>query len=165
AAPVAAVATVTPAAGVTPPPPPVPAAPAIGTLQIKSVPSGAAVTVDGTSYGVTPLEITLAPRRYQLRVALDGYDPIESEEEVRAERASVVLQLQKSTGRSRPTATKLPIRRGAAALPRIDAKVDGSGAAGEAKTDASDPKLDPKSDPKTDARPVRPIGGTKPNPY
>jgi hypothetical protein len=132
------------------------------------VPTGATVTIDGDPVGVTPLEITLAPKRYTVRVAHEGYDTIESEEEVRAERASVVLQLQKSTGKTRPrpgAKAGKPVSRERKTEP-LDA---GPGKPPAPKTEPKaappEPKTAPKTEPKTEPKTVRPPGGTKPNPY
>jgi serine/threonine-protein kinase len=71
-------------------PPPV----VTGTLEVKSTPPGAAVIVDGTSSGTTPLIVALAPGRHQVRLELGGHLPVASDEEVRAnERTSVVATL------------------------------------------------------------------------
>jgi len=148
------------ASGAAPAPAPAPApakieapAAAVGILQVKSVPSGATVTIDDATVGVTPIEITLEPRRYQVKVALDGYDAIESEEDVRArERASVVLRLQKATATSRPPTKRPPTATRQA--PSEPPPRTGPG------TDPPDTAPKP---PKT----VKPpgSGGTKPNPY
>jgi hypothetical protein len=53
-------------------PPPV-AAPSPGSLEIRSEPSGARVFVDGSPQGVTPMRLTLAPGRYDVRLSREGF--------------------------------------------------------------------------------------------
>ena len=52
-----------------------------GTAQqvsISSVPTGATVTVDTTSYGVTPVTVRLSRKdRHTIKIHLDGYEPYE----------------------------------------------------------------------------------------
>jgi PEGA domain/Stigma-specific protein, Stig1 len=47
--------------------------PELPMLSIGSVPSGAAVTVDGTGRGITPVTIALYPGSYTVVLSLDGY--------------------------------------------------------------------------------------------
>jgi formylglycine-generating enzyme required for sulfatase activity len=46
-------------------------------LSIESVPSGAAMSVDGRAVGRAPLKLTLAAGQYCIRAELDGYQPWE----------------------------------------------------------------------------------------
>jgi len=51
-------------------------APALGTVQVKSDPPGAAVTVDGQPRGVTPIEVAgLSLGTHDVKVELKGYEP------------------------------------------------------------------------------------------
>jgi hypothetical protein len=43
-------------------------------VRIESVPPGAEVTLGGGSLGLTPIEVQLSPGRYELSVALSGYE-------------------------------------------------------------------------------------------
>lgn len=49
------------------------AAPSDGTIRIESDPTGAAIEVDGSLRGLTPLTLTLAPGQYAITVAHEGY--------------------------------------------------------------------------------------------
>ncbi|MBA3392012.1 MAG: serine/threonine protein kinase [Deltaproteobacteria bacterium] len=137
---------------------------AVGILQVKSVPTGAAVTIDGNPVGVTPIEITLSPRRYQVKVMLEGFDTIESEEDVRTrERSSVVLQLQKTVAQrgSRGSRPKPAIRSTSAVAPLKRAPQVQPNA--KVVDPLPEPAVKPKAD---DSKPVKtPAAGTKPNPY
>ncbi len=70
-----------PSAAVVPPPPPPaaaapaapPAAPSAATVVVTSDPSGAAVTVDGKSRGMTPCEFSSPPGIYKVVLAKSGY--------------------------------------------------------------------------------------------
>ncbi len=62
---------------VTPPPAPSPSAPveAVGAIRVETQPPGAAVSVNGETKGVAPLELTgLAFGAYQIKLDLRGYD-------------------------------------------------------------------------------------------
>ena len=133
---------------------------AVGQLQIKSVPSGAMVSIDGQDKGPTPIEITLNPGRYKVKVALDGFDAIESEEDVRAqERTSVVLPLQK---KAEPVANKRTPgspRKGFVAAPAKD-----KDKAAPVTEPVKEPTKEPVKEPVKD-KTVKSSGGAKPNPY
>jgi len=62
---------------VTPPPAPSPSAPveSVGAIRVETQPPGAAVTVNGETKGVAPLELTgLAFGAYQIKLDLRGYE-------------------------------------------------------------------------------------------
>jgi len=64
-------------AAVTPPPAPRPSPPveALGSIRVETQPPGAAVTVNGETRGVAPLELTgLAFGAYQIKLDFRGYD-------------------------------------------------------------------------------------------
>jgi len=124
---------------------------AVGLLHIKSVPANAMVSIDGQLKGPTPIEITLKAGRYKVKVELQGYDTIESEEDVRAkERASVVLQLQKAAA---PSKSSKPDPK---KQTKIDAKIEPKA--------PEEPTLEPKPERKT-GKTGKTSGGAKPNPY
>ena len=57
---------------------PKPETPPTGSIKVKSTPAGAAVYVNGTRKGVTPMDISgLSPGSVVLRVVLDGYEIVE----------------------------------------------------------------------------------------
>ena len=157
-------------------PPEKPAAPHVaittGTLEIKSTPLGAAVTIDDAPSGTTPIIVTLTPGRHRVQLELDGFIAIESREEVRVgERTSVVIPLQaladpapppaspapaiepKIKGRPRPVKMKPAIQIGPQAPP-VQKTVEKT----DEKTD--DPPQRPEP-----VKPAKPPPGTKPNPY
>ncbi len=83
---------------VRPVPAPVATAPAAkpdtGTLEVKSSPTGAMVSVDSQPAGVTPIVVTLAPGGHHLHIELEGHLSLDEDEDVRAgERTSVVVPL------------------------------------------------------------------------
>ena len=72
--------------------------PAPGSLAVQSRPSGARVTVDGRSAGVTPLVVSLPIGRYQVRIEGDGYQSWVTNVEVTSdERAQVNASLERLT--------------------------------------------------------------------
>jgi serine/threonine-protein kinase len=136
--------------------PQTPSTPAVGQLQIKTVPTGALVSINGQPRGTTPIEITLEPGRYKVKVELAGYDAIESEEDVRAkERASVVLQLQAT--RSGSVAKKLRGATPEVKKTRTDTQID--------PKSATSPQVPASDDVKPETKPEPTVKGTKPNPY
>ena len=69
-----------------------------GSLAVQSRPSGARVTVDGRSAGVTPLVVSLPIGRYQVRIEGDGYQSWVTNVEVTSdERAQVNASLERLT--------------------------------------------------------------------
>jgi serine/threonine-protein kinase len=73
-----------------PSPPPAPT----GTLEIKTIPTNAAVRIDDGEAGTTPLEVTVAPGRHRLHVELAGFTGIEADQDVRAgERTSATFTM------------------------------------------------------------------------
>ena len=104
-------AVVQPRAAVAEPPAPPPAPPVRGRLIVRSTPAGARVFVDGRERGRTPLTLgSLSPGSYAIRVARDGYVPIERRLTVSASRPR-----SRSTSRWPPSAhqrvRRLPARR------------------------------------------------------
>ena len=75
-------------------------------LLVYSDPPGAEVRLDGKVLGHTPVHTTLSPRRYQLTMALDGYQPEEREAVLTPEAAWVldVVLRPASTPAPRPAA-------------------------------------------------------------
>ena len=70
--------------------------PETGLLAVQSRPSGARVTVDGTSAGVTPLLFALPVGRHQVRIEGDGYQAwVTSVDVTSAERAQVNASLER----------------------------------------------------------------------
>ncbi len=62
----------------------------IGTLQVKSSPSGAAVEIDGQSYGTTPQTLRLQPGTYVVKLSLAGHgEQVEKARVSRGERAEL----------------------------------------------------------------------------
>lgn len=51
--------------------------PATGVLDVTTEPSGATVSLDGIERGFAPTVLDITPGRHTLRLALDGYEPIE----------------------------------------------------------------------------------------
>jgi serine/threonine-protein kinase len=139
--------------------------PKAGTLEVKSNPEKAAVTVDGTSRGMTPVIVTLDPGTHHLHVEASGHTSIDEDEEVRsAERTSVVIVLPTSVATPTKAAPKQVTRpKGASVVKTADPKPV-SPYAQEAPPPVETPKVDkptvPKSNPPGDK-----ATGTKPNPY
>ena len=80
----------------TPPSTPTPTLTAIpaGTLEVRTIPTGATVTLDGRDGGVTPIEMTVTPGRHRLHVALAGYVGVDADQDVGDhERTSATLTL------------------------------------------------------------------------
>ena len=76
-------------------------APVFGGLIVTTSPEGATVTVGGTSAGKSPVTFKdLRPGKYPMRIALNGYDPIEREVEVKGNEfvdlGTITLQATKS---------------------------------------------------------------------
>jgi len=128
---------------------------AVGGLQVKSIPSGAMVSIDGVDKGPTPIEITLEPGRYKVKVALEGFEAIESEEDVRSqERTSVVLPLAKLVAKkTSPYSKKALVTEPQKVAPTQAEPV---------KTET--PKVETKIEPKTENK-TKSNSGAKPNPY
>jgi serine/threonine-protein kinase len=150
----------TPEAGPPPKQPPklsTPPVVAVGGLQVKSIPSGAMVSIDGVDKGPTPIEITLQPGRYKVKVALEGFEAIESEEDVRAqERTSVVLPLAKLVAKkTSPYSKKALVTEPQKSAPTVESKTE------PLKTET--PKVETRTEPKTDK--TKSNSGAKPNPY
>ncbi|MDQ3336382.1 MAG: protein kinase [Myxococcota bacterium] len=135
---------------------------ATGKLQIRSMPPGAKVTIDGIDRGLTPTESTLEVGRHKVKIELAGYVTVEEEEEVREqERTSVVLPLQKTS--EAPIASKRT-------KPDIKKTTKIEPIAADPKTDAKKPNglaepFDTKTEPPVKTDPPKSKGGAKPNPY
>jgi formylglycine-generating enzyme required for sulfatase activity len=76
-----------------------------GLVEVRSTPSGAAVTVDGRFRGATPLELELAPgRSYKVTLAKAGYAPVtRTVEPVSGEDMRLVVTLEGMLGDVRIT--------------------------------------------------------------
>jgi serine/threonine protein kinase len=121
----------------------------VGQMQIRSVPAGASVFINDEERGLTPVEITLSPGRYKVRVELEGYDTIESEEDVlEKERTSMVLPLQKSAV-AKPTHSHKPKDTTATPQP----------------SPSPSPSPEPSKAAEPSSKPQTPHGTGKPNPY
>jgi serine/threonine protein kinase len=76
-------------------------APAIvmGSLLLNTSPSGATVTVGDVTVGRTPMQLRWQPGKYPMRIALDGYDTIKQQVEVKENQSTdlgmISLQLSK----------------------------------------------------------------------
>ena len=71
-------------------------APELGSLTVQSRPSGARVTVDGASAGITPLVVALPVGLHQVRIQGDGYQAWATSVEVTAaERVEVNASLER----------------------------------------------------------------------
>lgn len=83
-----------PAPRLPPQPPPLPAPPeeeGTGSIAIRSVPSGAVITVDGAPAGSTPAALSGLPARtYEVAVVLTGYARAEAAVEVKPNAAAEV---------------------------------------------------------------------------
>jgi eukaryotic-like serine/threonine-protein kinase len=143
-----------------------------GTLEVKSMPSGAAVLVDNRPAGTTPVVITLGVGRHSVKLELGGHSAIETEEEVRAgERTSVVVPMQKGSSKIKRPDTKATAK-GGRPVPGIRTNPT-SPVSGpiEPTVDRTvgkpqPPTLEEPTRPKSDDEPKPKSGaGTKPNPY
>ncbi|HSK01499.1 MAG TPA: serine/threonine-protein kinase [Kofleriaceae bacterium] len=65
--------------------------PATGTLDVRSIPSGAAVIIDGREQGKTPLEVTLEEGRHRVQIELPGHVALTAEADVHASQRSSIL--------------------------------------------------------------------------
>ncbi|MGN6110078.1 MAG: protein kinase domain-containing protein, partial [Kofleriaceae bacterium] len=168
--------------------PPAPPVASTGTLEIKTVPLGAAVTVDDVPRGSTPIVVTLEPGRHRVHVELAGHASLDSEEDVREnQRTSVVLRMPPAepgavaTGRKPESPTPRDQRKPGGASVRVPPgggarPVDpylgaspgangGSGATVE-RVEQKAPPDDTKARPPGNDDSRKPQGGsTKPNPY
>ncbi|ASJ02995.1 hypothetical protein A3L09_06850 [Thermococcus profundus] len=77
-----------------------------GTLRITSTPSGAAVFLNGTFIGLTPLSLNLSAGLYTIRVSKDGYEDYSKSVEIKGgEEVAITAGLNPIT---RTTATTTP---------------------------------------------------------
>ena len=136
-----------PAPSPAPAPAPVPApAPATGKLEIKTLPTGASVEVDGADAGATPLEVTLPAGRHHLHVELAGYHTVDADEDIdAASRTSAVITLQK--GATKANGSK----------PHVVSHTE--------PVKPTAPHDQTPYDRPHDAPAGKPVPGTKPNPY
>jgi len=144
-----------------------PAPPVIpdGTLEVKTTPIGALVTVGDSPVGASPIVVTLAPGRYRVRIEKPGFAAIETEEDVRSsERTSVVVPLATETAKAKGKAPKSKTTHTA-----IAPGTSVGNAAVQAKPLPQEP-YPPDDEPATTTK-AKPTGdkpaqtGTKPNPY
>ena len=153
-----------------PPPEAQPPAAGTGTLEVKSKPSGAAVIVDGRHAGLTPIIVTLAPGRHQVRVELADHVAVTSDEDVRVNGStSAVFTLVRADGKPRGA----PVTPGPGSKTVKRPPADGPKLA-QPPAPGGDPKLKPPPQPPPPAdEPKKPAdepkkpgsAGTKPNPY
>jgi TonB family protein len=84
-------------------------APVMGSAEIVSTPSGAAVSVDGTRSGQTPVaDLKLRAGNHRVELAKDGYEPWEGNVSVEAGKKSNVDAALKATAKATPTPTPKP---------------------------------------------------------
>ena len=148
-----------PAITTTVPPPPNPAPPPVetGTLEVKTIPPGASVTINGNPIGTSPIVVTLTPGAHKLRVEFAGYSVIESEEVVRVNSStSVVIPLSKAVAQKVPSVK----RPGASTTPPV--KITDTPP--EPKTVKPEPKTVKPDEPPKVVKPPTNVG-SKPNPY
>jgi len=74
-------------------PPAVPT-PCLGSLTIETVPSGAAILLDGAPLGQAPLTIALPPGTHRLRAEREGWEPAEEAVTGACDEARVTLTLR-----------------------------------------------------------------------
>ena len=96
-------------------------APQPGLLDVRSEPAGARVYIDGTQQGLTPMRLTLAAGRYDVRLTREGYGDVRRTANVAAGATARVS--------SRLTAAAAPAREGTVRVtvrPWGDVFVDGA---------------------------------------
>ena len=158
----------------------------MGTLDVKTMPDGAAVVVDGRPAGTAPVAVTLEVGRHQVRLELAGYGAVAMDADVRANaQTSLVVPLSaaapakadspaggsgaaravtrptKTAARSAPAQPPAPPQKQGAVPPTMAAPVQAT-----PPVQAPPPTVAPEAakTPATSADdPKRP--GTKPNPY
>jgi serine/threonine protein kinase len=136
--------------------------PKVGTLEVKSNPERAAVTVDGTPRGMTPVIVTLDPGTHHLHVEAAGHTSIEEDEEVRSgERTSVVIVLPTTVASPTKTVKQVTRPKGASVVKTEPKPASPYGQ--ESTPPVETPKIDKATVPKSGSG-DKP-GGTKPNPY
>jgi serine/threonine-protein kinase len=140
------------------------AVPKVGTLEVKSNPERAAVTVDSTPRGMTPVIVTLDAGTHHLHVEASGHIAIEEDEEVRSgERTSVVIVLP-ATIASPTKPTPKPVTRPKGASVVKQEPKPASPYTQESTPPVETPKVDKATVPKSNPPGDKP-GSTKPNPY
>jgi len=109
--------------------------PKVGWITIVSTPSGASVSLDGKTVGVTPITGTeVSAGSHSLRITKEGYEPYEKSVTVSSGEQSAVdatlteIVTPTKTPTPTPTPTQSPIGGGKGWI-RINANVDGAGAA------------------------------------
>jgi hypothetical protein len=164
-------------------PPPV----GTGTLDVKTVPSGAAVIVDGHAAGTAPIEVRLEVGRHQVRLELAGHAAVTADADVRANAqtsvvvplgAAAVVPAAPAAKAGRPSAVGAqkakPSRPAAVEAPRQKpAQAPAAAATAPAPTPPTPtppptppPAVEaPRSKPAPADDPKRPAQSTKPNPY
>jgi len=108
-------------------------APRVGWITIISTPSGASVSLDGKTVGITPVTGTeVGAGSHSLRITKDGYEPYEKSVTVSSGEQSAVdatlTEIVTPTPTPTPTPTQSPIGAGKGWV-RINANVDGASAA------------------------------------
>lgn len=97
-----------------------------GSLRLDTTPSGAAVEIDGTGRGVTPLTIDLSPGLHWVRFSLDGYYPKAWIAEARSgETTELKLTIQSHPSRTRYEAATETMRK-SILNDKANADVDGA---------------------------------------
>ena len=110
-------------------PTPTPPTPHTGTLEVRTIPSGATLVLDGKDAGATPIEMIIAPGRHRLHVELAGYVGVDADQDVGdGERTSATLTLVPAPAAMPKTVKhpKPPTPAGSAAAPQnpYDAPAD-----------------------------------------
>ncbi|MBC7315835.1 MAG: PEGA domain-containing protein, partial [Chloroflexi bacterium] len=71
--------------------------PCLGSLTIETVPSGAAILLDGAPIGQAPLTISLSPGTHRLRAEREGWEPAEETVTGTCDEVRVTLTLRDRT--------------------------------------------------------------------
>lgn len=80
----------------------------VGTLSITSNPTQANVKINNQHYGLTPVDIPLAPGKYQLEISKEGYQAYTVETEIKADQTTTIQATLIKTTVSPPTPPKPP---------------------------------------------------------
>ena len=137
-----------------------------GHLHVKSTPTGAAVTVDGTPIGNAPIEVTVAAGPHHIHVELAGYQSMDEDDDVAPkEHAATNIMLPKLAGgvpRPPPIVKTLKPQ----PLPHVEPVPPGGVAPPPPQTPPTSPGApgNPYDEPVV-KKPPPTTPGTKPNPY
>ena len=107
-------------------------APAIvmGSLLLNTSPSGATVTLGDVAAGKTPMQLRWQPGKYPMRIALDGYDTIKQQVEVKENQSTdlgtISLQLSKPVMEPAPVPARPKVMANAVYEGTIHVKNDSS---------------------------------------